>query len=349
MRRLTPTPEQLKRIDDFRAVAEGVESHERPRGKLSKLAKLLGLPKPEPEPEEVPWKSFHHDKTLDDDDFRDPVEGVDVIITPLPVQYDADGNIEYNHDPEIEYSDGDDDGIRCIRRHFTEDYIRERDQYWARQREEYDAAEKQCAEAAAAHKAKRDAADEAIKQWAADNAALLTAMQDWSDYFWRIANPKLAARRDAQDRHAENEQIFETLRSMKRHLKKGAVVSTVADLIADAFSEWRDLGDEARQNEESQEEHFPTKAEQWAECADTMEGLSEPDVPERLGNMTVAYFVEKYGTGRDARNTRACDDAQLAIDHLQTLEGDEEAAALASAVEEAVSEAQNVSFPGWGG
>ena len=55
---------------------------------------------------------------------------------------------------------------------------------------------------------KREASIAANKQWREDNAEVIDAAWDWADYFWRLDNPKEAARQDIEDAREQREQIF---------------------------------------------------------------------------------------------------------------------------------------------
>ena len=68
-RRLTPTKEQLERIDDFRAATYGKDADHHTRASLVKLAALLGLPKPHRSRWSLIGNHFHY--TGDDDDHEE--------------------------------------------------------------------------------------------------------------------------------------------------------------------------------------------------------------------------------------------------------------------------------------
>ena len=179
--------------------------------------------------------------------------------------------------------------------------------------------------------------------------ALLDAMRDWEDYFYRLDNPKEAAEQDAENAKEQREEIFSTLLGLKRFLKQPVAESTISELVEDAYSEWSDLAEETRDNADNMADSFPSKADEWGELADTLENFTPPEVPDKFKDVTIAYYVGRYGSGKDARNTQAIDDVQTVIDYLEELEGDEDAEALASDLEDTKGEAEGLSFPGWGG
>jgi hypothetical protein len=97
------------------------------------------------------------------------------------------------------------------------------------------------------------------------------------------------------------------------------------------------------------EEHFSStsKYADIEQCADTLESFDEPSVPDKFKEVTIAYFVEKYRGSRDGRNSYACDQARLVIDYLQDHEDeDEDDEGLADELENAISEAEGLNFPG---
>ena len=321
MTRFTPTAEQLERLDDIRVavVHDRQDTHE----DRCKLAALLGLPKPKPQPKALPWKSFPYPERPDED--LASVEGVD-------------------------YTDETDtaDGV-FVGRKYTDDYIKRRDEYEDQCDARYKAAMEKREADEKAYDERREAADAAREKWKEDNAALLEAMSDWEDYFWRLDNPKEAAERDAENAREQREEIFNGLLGLKRFLKQPVAESTIGDLVADAYSEWSSLAEETRTNADNMSDSFPSKADEWGELADTLENFTQPEVPDKFKDVTIAFYVGRYGSGKDARNSQAIDDVQTVIDYLEELEGDEDAEALASDLEDTKGEAEGLSFPGWGG
>lgn len=326
MKRFTPTAEQLESLDDFRAATEDEDD-----ARYAQLAKLLGLPKSSPQPEELPWKHFAIPDLADDYDDATlkaitPVEGVDYTI------------VRSADDEDYE------------ERQYTDDFLTRREEFEEAHRTKIKAAQDRVLAESRAYSEKREAAFAAIKQWNIDNATLCEAMSNWSDYFWRLDNPEEAAEQDAEEAKEQREEIFSTLRSIKRFLKQPVAESTIGELVAEAYSTWNDLAEEARANEESMADYFGgTKAEQWGEIANTIESFNQPEVPDQFKDVKITYFVGRCGSGKAAQNSQAIDDLDTVIDYLNELEGDEDAAALASDLEDSKSEAESLDFPGWGG
>jgi hypothetical protein len=278
----------------------------------ARLAALLGLPKPEPEPEELEWKSFRNDTP----DFVEDMPG-DFTETVI----DGEGHRDYS-------------------------VGRKREEEWEAQ---HDKRQAEVDAERAAYDEKREASIAVVKQWRADNAALIEAMQNWSDYFWRLDNPKEAAEQDAEDAKGRREDMARTLLNLKRFLKYEVTEDTIPDLIANAYSEWQSLGEEMRTSQENMEEHFSAtqKYQDIEQCADTLENFSEPTVPEKFKETKIAYFVGKYRGSRDGRNAYACDQLQTVIDCLEEHpDEDDESQSLADELQEAIGEAEGLNFPG---
>ena len=343
MTRFTPTAGQLERLDDIRVAVEGKPGKKKKKGwrsnvDLPKLAALLGLPVPPPEPEELDWKYFPYPEREDEDDFECR-PGIDYTDGP-------------STDPEDTEEVLTEDGWvtrPANRRAYTDDFIKRRDEYEL----QVDARNKAAKAAVDAERTdyeeKREASAAAVKQWKADNAALLDALNDWEGYFWRLDEPEEAAKQDIEDAREQRETIFSTLLGLKRFLKQPVTESSIGDLVADAYSTWCELAQETQDNADNMQESFPTKSDEWGELANTLENFTQPDVPDKFKDVRIAYYVGRYGTGKDARNTQAIDDVQTVIDYLEELEGDEDAEALASDLEDTKGEAEGLSFPGWGG
>ena len=156
-------------------------------------------------------------------------------------------------------------------------------------------------------------------------------------------------RRDIEDKAEEAKREKERIAYEKRLAKQPLQTHKIAELVADAFSEFEALGEETRQNAENMEESFPTKAEQWAEVAEVMEGLNKPDVPESLANIEISFReVPSKRTGREWRCTEACGSLQRVVDHLEGIDCElkADAESLKGELEDVMSEAENASFPG---
>jgi hypothetical protein len=156
-------------------------------------------------------------------------------------------------------------------------------------------------------------------------------------------------RHEVEDEAEKAKREKERIAYEKRLAKQPLQTHKIADLVDDSFSTFRELGEEVRQNAENMEEKFPTKAEQYAEAADVMENLNEPDVPESLAKMEISFReLPNKRTGREARCSDACGQLQRVVDHLEGIDGElkADAESLKGELEDVISEAENASFPG---
>jgi len=139
---------------------------------------------------------------------------------------------------------------------------------------------------------------------------------------------------------------------------KGTVSS-----ISDAFSAIEELGSEMREtydNMEGANMGHMSKCEMAGEAADTLEGFSEPDVPEFLQDIEISYSesVNKRkgaSCSRAVRLANACAVFEAACAAIEQWLDDnesaseeqrEEAEQLKGDIEEICNEAEGVEFPG---
>lgn len=101
---------------------------------------------------------------------------------------------------------------------------------------------------------------------------------------------------------------------------------SISSLISDGYGEIAELGEECR----SASDNFPNsehpKAQAFAEAADTLEGVSEADVPDCLSenDAEVSYSLlvnkdKRKGTARHARCSNACGKLTAAADGIRAL------------------------------
>lgn len=132
----------------------------------------------------------------------------------------------------------------------------------------------------------------------------------------------------------------------KKRIRK-TIKGNISDLIDDAFSEFESLAEEMRSWADAIEEKFSTteKYERINEAADTLEGISRPDVDDNIGELEVEYVEPKKLTSRSKRNDHACYLLQVCIDALAERD-DDESSSLKDELDSALSDAEGVYFPG---
>lgn len=128
--------------------------------------------------------------------------------------------------------------------------------------------------------------------------------------------------------------------------------TTVAAAIGDAFGTLEELKNECEEARNNLEEKFSStnKYQMYSDAADTLDGVSEPDVAEHLQDILVVYslFVptrKNRGTSRAQRLSNAVsmlDAAKSAIEESVYKDDDD----LAGALESTIGEVENVEFPG---
>jgi hypothetical protein len=131
----------------------------------------------------------------------------------------------------------------------------------------------------------------------------------------------------------------------------GAAVNTAFSGIEEIGSEMRDWFDNMPENLQGS-----GKGDEVSEAADTLEGVSEPDVPSCIAEREFdrCYFPPKKRMSRSARLDEYLDYARQAVTEMQAAldephYSEEEKAEIESCVSETqdmIDEAEGVSFPG---
>lgn len=132
---------------------------------------------------------------------------------------------------------------------------------------------------------------------------------------------------------------------------------SIGDALGSAMSELESLGEEMRSWADNIEEKFSNteKYERVSECADTLEGLSAPDVPESLEARIITYHQgTKKQMSRSDRRDDACSILESIVQELEDITSDEEAKQdlkdeaeeFRDEVQNLIDEAQGLEFPG---
>lgn len=132
------------------------------------------------------------------------------------------------------------------------------------------------------------------------------------------------------------------------------VKMTVADAIADAFSEFESLGNELCEWADNIEEKFSntSKYETLRASQETLEGLSAPDVPDEIGKLEIEVPVNsKKRLSRADRNADATIKLDIVIEKLdelieKTREDETDHSDLRDELDNAKAEVEAVEFPG---
>lgn len=125
----------------------------------------------------------------------------------------------------------------------------------------------------------------------------------------------------------------------------------IEDAISEAYGELESLGAEMREVYDNAPDNLKgTEVNQAREAAaETLEGLSEPDVPTSLQDLMISWIEPKMprkGFSRRARRDNACAILESVIEVLEEKEDDDDAETLRGEVEELKDEADGVEFPG---
>jgi hypothetical protein len=156
-------------------------------------------------------------------------------------------------------------------------------------------------------------------------------------------------RREAQrkiQQRAERAALAE-----RRKTAKGAVTRriTVDDAVSGAWAVLEELAGEMREAFDNTPENLQQSAVGQAreEAADALENLSQPSVPDGLGDREFEYTYLPL-KARASRSERCCDAVamlQAVVDELEDDDG-EAATGLRDELDELISEAEAVEFPG---
>lgn len=128
---------------------------------------------------------------------------------------------------------------------------------------------------------------------------------------------------------------------------------TLADAVSEAYGEITALAEEMRSWADNMEERLShtEKYERVSEAADALEAMSEPDIPDGLGDKECDILTD-HGKRRNRPPSRA-DRASAAATNLDNamavldeLEDNDEAEQLRSDLENIKDELEGVEFPG---
>lgn len=129
--------------------------------------------------------------------------------------------------------------------------------------------------------------------------------------------------------------------------------TTLADMVSDAFSAITALGEEFREMYDNAPEALQGTDvnQQRDETASAVESLSEPDVDEKLGALPMKWAP--WQAARKGRGLSRADKAAEAVARLEAVsellaeeENNEDAAALASEIDDLRGEIENLEWPG---
>lgn len=128
---------------------------------------------------------------------------------------------------------------------------------------------------------------------------------------------------------------------------------SIADAVSEGFSSLEGLGEEMRESFDNTPESLQQSGvgEARGEAADALEGLSEPDIPESLQaiEFEYSYFPPKKKASRSDRRDEATSLILAALEHLDSLEDEklkEDIESIHDDLEQLVSAAEDVTFPG---
>jgi Protein of unknown function (DUF3102) len=154
-----------------------------------------------------------------------------------------------------------------------------------------------------------------------------------------------------QEEPSEEEEVTEQFVSTRRKRTKSEPRTLpIGEAVDEAFTEFEELGLEMRDWADNTPESLQQteKYETISNTAETLEGIERPDVLETLDNITITITDpprRRRGYSRAARFEQACAVLETCISTLKQAEG-EEAAELASSLQDSLNEAEGVEFPG---
>ena len=131
-------------------------------------------------------------------------------------------------------------------------------------------------------------------------------------------------------------------------LQKKKYTSTVADLVGSAFGDLENLASEVGDWYDNLPEGLQSsdKGSVLDDARGTLESLSEPDLPEAVATKEVYYLPLLDAGSRAARRDDAIGRLQAVVDAPDPDNPDSEIRELARELENAISEAEGVEFPG---
>lgn len=128
---------------------------------------------------------------------------------------------------------------------------------------------------------------------------------------------------------------------------------TVADAVSSAFGTIEELANEMREAFDNTPESLQQSGvgEARGEAADALENLSEPDVPESLADLEFEHttFPIKGWPSRSKRRDEVTSILHAVIDMLDNIDDDiitTDASSLRDELDNLISEAEEVEFPG---
>lgn len=128
--------------------------------------------------------------------------------------------------------------------------------------------------------------------------------------------------------------------------------ATIADAVSEAFGDIEMLAEEMRETFDNTPESLQQSGvgEARGEAADALENISEVDVPDSLAQLDVewidAHRPGRRGLSRSKRRDNAVNILQTVISMLDERENDDDAEGLRDDLDNAVSEMEDVQFPG---
>lgn len=147
-------------------------------------------------------------------------------------------------------------------------------------------------------------------------------------------------------------KVIKTLPTMEKFetLQKTRYTSTVSEMICDAFSTFEELSSECSEWYDSLPESFKDseKGSMLEEVSSTLENLQIPDCSETTKLLPVYYLPILDCSTRCSRRDDAVGRLQAVLDVLEEVKQDigEEVSSLVDELENAISEAEGVEFPG---
>lgn len=131
-------------------------------------------------------------------------------------------------------------------------------------------------------------------------------------------------------------------------IRKERYTSTVADLVDSAFTDFEDLAAEVGEWYDGLPENFQVGDKGCAleDAQNTLDSLSQPDVSEDIGALPVYYLPLINNRSRASRRDDAVGRLQAVVDALEESANDEGIRCLTDELENAISEAGGVEFPG---
>jgi hypothetical protein len=134
--------------------------------------------------------------------------------------------------------------------------------------------------------------------------------------------------------------------------------SSIADAVSNAFSALEELASECREIVDNASEGLAQtqRIQTLDSTASQLEGLSEPEMPDKFGEIRVKYFeaTKRRGVSRTIRCSNAINALQAVVEvcdeRLEELGEDADAAGpietLRETCQDAIDEAEGCEFPG---